>query len=111
MSDIGDLIRRLRKQTGITQAELASLARTKQSAIARIETGAANPTFGTVEYLLAIMGKSLVLDVKPIEAAESGVDPTLIYENLRLSPGDRLRDMRSHAEFVKKLQRARKIAA
>lgn len=111
VENVGELIRRVRKETGITQAELARLVRTKQSAIARIETGASNPTFRTVAHLLAAMGKSLSLNARPIEASETGVDPTLIYENLRLSPADRLRNVKAHAEFVRKLHSAKKVAA
>lgn len=111
MENVGELIRRVRKETGITQAELARLAHTKQPAIARIETGTANPTFHTIEYLLAVMGRSLVLNVRPIEASETGIDSTLIYRNLRLSPADRLRDLAAHAKFAEQLRRAKKVAA
>lgn len=111
MENVGELIRRVRKETGITQAELARLVRTKQSAIARIESGASNPTFRTVAHLLAAMGKSLTVGVRPLEASETGIDPTLIYSNLRLTPAERLERLRSAAKFANELRKAKKVAA
>ncbi len=45
---IGRNIRRIRKQSGYSQARLAQLARTSQSWICRIETGDENPTLASV---------------------------------------------------------------
>jgi transcriptional regulator with XRE-family HTH domain len=45
---VGRNIRRIRKQSGYSQAGLAKLARTSQSWICRIETGNENPTLGSV---------------------------------------------------------------
>ena len=45
---VGRNIRRIRKQSGYSQASLAKLARTSQSWICRIETGNENPTLGSV---------------------------------------------------------------
>ena len=45
---IGQLIRQLRKEKGMTQVELASSASTTQKSISRIETGKDNASFSTI---------------------------------------------------------------
>ena len=47
----------LRKKQGMSQAKLAEAAGTKQSVIARIESGDANPTFDTMINLGIALGK------------------------------------------------------
>jgi uncharacterized protein len=60
-----DVIRSARRRAGLTQVELAKLAGTSQSAIARYERGAAQPSFSTVERLLAACGERLDVSSKP----------------------------------------------
>ncbi len=93
-------------ECGLTQAELAALADTKQPAIARIEAGANKPSLRNVQHLLAIMGKSLKFETAPLDALESGVDSSLIYENLRLSPKDRLLKLESACRSILELRKA-----
>ena len=57
----GSSIRAARTRAGLSQTDLARLAHTSQPAIARYETGAANPSLPTLERLLAVTGGSLVL--------------------------------------------------
>lgn len=49
--EIGDNIRRIRKQMKITQVELAKLSGIGQSTISAIETGANSPTMPTLELI------------------------------------------------------------
>ena len=56
---VGRNIRRIRKQSGYYQANLAKLARTSQSWICRSETGNENPTLGRV----ARIARALRVDV------------------------------------------------
>lgn len=81
------LIRETRTARGLTQATLAQMLHTTQSAVARLERGGANPTVKTLERVMAAMGKTLVLNaVEHVPA----VDETMIAANLRLTPAERL---------------------
>ena len=106
MTVISSLIESARMECGLTQAELATLASTKQPAIARIESGANKPSLRNVQHLLAIMGKSLKFKAAPLDPLESGVDSSLIYENLELSPRDRLLKLESACRSMLKLKKA-----
>jgi putative transcriptional regulator len=48
VASIGEMIRRARKEAGITQGTLADLAGTSARTIHAIETGTGNPSLGTV---------------------------------------------------------------
>ena len=50
-----DLIREARKRSRLTQADLARLAGTTQSAIARLESGRTSPSFDDVIRMLRLM--------------------------------------------------------
>jgi DNA-binding XRE family transcriptional regulator len=45
----------------MTQAELAKEAGVQQTTIARLESGASNPTFSTIHRVAAVLGKELRL--------------------------------------------------
>lgn len=51
----------LRKKKGVTQKELAELAGTKQTSIARIESGRANPTVNFLEKIATALSSKLVI--------------------------------------------------
>ena len=53
---------RVKKQ--MTQEQLAKTIGTKQSAIARIESGRANPSIGFLQKLAEALGKKLVIQFK-----------------------------------------------
>lgn len=50
-----------RIKKGLTQEALARKIKTKQSAIARIESGNANPSIGFLQKLASALGKRLVI--------------------------------------------------
>jgi transcriptional regulator with XRE-family HTH domain len=54
-----DLIREARKRSRLTQVELAELAGTTQSAIARLEKGVTSPSFDDVIRMLRLMNLDL----------------------------------------------------
>jgi uncharacterized protein len=58
-----ELIRRARGDARLTQAELAALVGTSQSAIARYESARTVPSLPTLERLLRACGRRLALDV------------------------------------------------
>lgn len=50
-----------RNKKGLTQVALAKKINTKQSAIARLESGNANPSIGFLQKLAEALGKKLVI--------------------------------------------------
>lgn len=73
----------------MTQAQLAARARTSQAAISRIERGLVSPRVETAARLLDLLGEDLRLSAERIDY---GHDRTLLRENLRLTPEERIRD-------------------
>lgn len=61
--DAATLIRTSRKDSGLSQGELAARAGTSQPAISRYEAGASSPSVETLDRLLAVMGARLELSV------------------------------------------------
>lgn len=57
---IGELVARLRQAKGLTQAELADLVETSQSAIHRIEKGGQNLSLSFVRKLSQVLGQELL---------------------------------------------------
>jgi len=55
-TDFAMLLVKARKAASITQQELAAMAGTTQSYIAKLESGEANPTTGKIGELLALLG-------------------------------------------------------
>lgn len=53
-----------RVKKGITQKELASRIGTKQSAIARLESGASNPSIAFLEKITSALGSKLMIQIK-----------------------------------------------
>src|SRR5215469_2522485 len=60
-ADAGSLLTTVRREAGLTQAELARRAKTSQAMVARYENGAASPTVRTLARLLRAAGHELVL--------------------------------------------------
>ena len=81
------VVRDARTAAGLSQAELAERLGTTQSAIARLEAPGANPRVDTLARALRACGRELLVESRP---QNSSVDETLIFENLRLTPAQRL---------------------
>jgi transcriptional regulator with XRE-family HTH domain len=64
-SNTATLLRDARHSAALTQAELARLARTAQSAVATYETGVRTPSLGTLERLLKACDHEIDLVVRP----------------------------------------------
>jgi len=62
-------------------------ASTTQSAISRIERDKVSPSVATLSELLYLLGEDFELRASP---RDSGIDATLIDEQLRRSPTERL---------------------
>jgi transcriptional regulator with XRE-family HTH domain len=93
----GQLLRAARRRHGLTQAQLAARARTSQAAVSRIERDQVSPTVDTLRTLLDLMGEELVLDAALIDY---GHDRTLLRENLRRTPEQRIDHGTAVANFV-----------
>ncbi len=52
-------LKRIRQQAGLTQAGLARAAGVSQSIVAKVEAGAVDPTFGTVQALSRALGANI----------------------------------------------------
>ncbi len=87
MSLAATLIRTVRREAHLTQADLAERLDTTQSAVARLERAGANPTVETLERALEAVGHRLELTATP---AAPAVDETLIDRQLALSPAERV---------------------
>ena len=86
----------------MTQAELAARTGTTQSAIARIEAGATEPSLARVERILAACG----LELRPAIVASDDSDWSVAAANLRLDPDARVRAHQSAVRFVEAGRRA-----
>ena len=90
-------MRAARERHGLTQKQLAIRARTSQAAISRIERGLVSPTVEMLEKLLAMVNEELVLDARELDW---GHDVTLLEQNLRRTPAERIEYMTDVANFV-----------
>ena len=57
--EIGELIRKRRKELGISKEHLASLANLSPTTIYKIEHNKADPKLSTIEHLLNLLGYRL----------------------------------------------------
>jgi transcriptional regulator with XRE-family HTH domain len=83
----GQLVQKARQRHGVSQKQLAIRASTTQSAISRIERDRVSPSVETLRELLYLLGEDLDLGASP---RDSGIDATLIDQQLRRSPTERL---------------------
>jgi transcriptional regulator with XRE-family HTH domain len=109
------LIREARTRAGLTQRELAARSQTTQSAIGRIEAGLGNPNVRSVERLLEAAGFRLHLELRPISekdpviaAYKAGIDRTLLRENMKKTPEQRVRALQALARLADEARRAGK---
>jgi transcriptional regulator with XRE-family HTH domain len=100
MSDTASLLKEARKRAGLTQSELGRRLGISQGAVAKLERLRANPTIATLEDALRGTGQRLVLTTEPVRP---GIDETLVFEQLRLSPDQRLAQLESMYEWGREL--------
>ncbi len=83
--DVAQLLRRIRKGSGMTQRQLAVIARTSQAAIARYEAGQVLPDLRTLDRLLGACGHSLSVSAGPTRRTgreSAAVRPVAVPTNL-----------------------------
>jgi transcriptional regulator with XRE-family HTH domain len=102
---VGPLVRAARERAALSQRELARRAKTTQSVVARVELGAASPTWDTLSRLLAAAGFDLQpeLVVRPVARSHMLDDVPRI---LALTPEQRLEELASASRFVAAARRA-----
>jgi transcriptional regulator with XRE-family HTH domain len=108
-----DSIREARVRANLSQRDLAELAGTTQSVVGRIEAGLADPNVTTIERLLAAAGFTLRVELQPvapedrvIAAYKQDIDRTLLRENLRRTPEQRVRALQSLSRLATEARRA-----
>ncbi len=100
----GALIARVRRRSGLTQADLARRAGTSQPVISAYERGHRDPTFGTLRRLVEAGGGRLRIDAA---VASSDLPPPAdLEEHAR-----RLADVLSLADAIPVRRRARNLDA
>jgi transcriptional regulator with XRE-family HTH domain len=102
----GDLVREARRRAGLTQRELAELAGTTQSSIARLETGQTSPSFDLVVRLIKLCGFRLDVLLDPYDDSDLSQAEAL----LRGKADERVDDLESGLEFADELTRAYEAA-
>lgn len=103
VSESASLLKDARLQAGLTQTGLARRMRVSQAAVAKLERPGANPTIATLDNALHETGQRLVLAIEPVGP---GIDETLVFEQLRLSPAQRLAQLESMYEWGRELSLA-----
>ena len=96
-------IRQLRMSIGLTQAEMASAARTSQPTVAAYESGTKSPTLRTLERLaLAVEREAVVLFVTPMtrEERRSLAIHDAIARRLAADPAPAMRRARTNVAKV-----------
>jgi predicted transcriptional regulator len=81
-------LKRYRKNSGLTQQELAKKAKVSQSLIARIEAGTVDPRLNTVRKILQVITESRQKELKAIDVAVTKV--ITIYETDPISKASEL---------------------
>ena len=102
------LVREARRRAGLSQAELATRIGTTQSVISRLERGVTAPSMQTISEILRACGFDLTVRMTPTDADH---DWSLVQQNLRLSPTQRVEKMKRANRFMTDLREAGRISA
>jgi transcriptional regulator with XRE-family HTH domain len=100
------VVKQIRKQAGLTQAELAAAAGTSQPTIAAYESGAKVPSLRTLRRLALAAGFELEIGVTPLLNREERRSLLLhrhIAERLKKDPGTVIAKARSNLDKMRRL--------
>ncbi|HEV2891973.1 MAG TPA: helix-turn-helix transcriptional regulator [Frankiaceae bacterium] len=103
MRDASDLLRYARRRASLSQRALAERAGVPQSTVARIESGAVDPSVSLLARLLRACDAALIA----IPGSGEGIDRSLIRSMLARSPEERLATVPAEAEYLRALDAAR----
>ena len=98
----GELVRSVRRRRGLTQTDLARRAGISQPVVSAYERGRRDPTFGTLEKLVAATGERLRIEAV---TGSSDLPPALTPEE----HGRRLLDVLSVADAIPARRRAKHL--
>jgi transcriptional regulator with XRE-family HTH domain len=101
-----DLVREARRRADLTQQQLADLAGTTQSAIARLEGGRTSPSFDQVVRLIKLCGFRLDVALDPYDDS----DIAQAEARLRLAPEQRIGENEAGVRFAEELREAYRAA-
>jgi transcriptional regulator with XRE-family HTH domain len=96
MASPQELLRDSRHRAGLSQRALAQRAGTSQPAIARYESGAATPSWETLQRLASACGRHLRLVAEPLADPH---DVELASRLLELTPEQRLRALTRYSRL------------
>ena len=96
------MIREARRQSGLSQVELAERLSTTQSAVSRWERGHDEPRLSTLDAILRACGRRLVIASEP---GVADVDRAQIRQQLAMTPEVRLASVVNVSRFVTSAQR------
>lgn len=88
----GNLLRRARKNAGLSQRDLAALAEVPQSTIGRIESGAMQPTLPMLSQVMIAMGRELRIRVEDFDDHDRVLDERAVQSPERHAHMERHRD-------------------
>lgn len=103
--DAARLLRAARARARLTQRELAERSGVPQPTIAAIERGKQDPRYRTLDRLVSACGHDLDI----VRHGGEGEDATLLRENLRLSPAQRVRHAEAGVRTLRLLASARRV--
>lgn len=92
-----------RTRAGLSQRQLARMANTAQSVVARIELGETSPSWATLSRLLAAAGFTLATTLKRRRADPQELDD--VARILRLTPEQRLLEVARASAFISAARR------
>jgi len=64
VNQLGETIRKRRKELSITQPHLSELAKISTNTLYKLERGYGNPSLDVINKLIEVLGMELTLDVK-----------------------------------------------
>lgn len=70
VGQLGEIIRKRRKELGITQPHLAELAEVSTNTLYKLERGQGNPSLEVLNKLTEVLGLELGLSVRKLPAVE-----------------------------------------
>jgi|GEM_PF-947450 len=107
-SGAGPLLARVRREAGLTQAELARRLGISQAAVAQLERPDSNPRIATLDRALRAAGAEFTLSAQPRRGPS--VDESLIRQQLALPVAERLRGLELMYEQARELADARAMS-
>jgi transcriptional regulator with XRE-family HTH domain len=101
----GSVLREARRRAGLGQRELARLAGTTQSVVARIESGESSPTWATLQKLARAAGFTASVHMEPLPTEDLGHLLDDVNRVRSLTPADRLRELKNLSAFFNRARR------